>query len=81
MTQKTMAQLQNNVCLVCLSNDQLRCTTVHCEKLVWNSLTLLLLLLFSKLQLVEKNNIEWPFLGIQCQIIYFVKHFIVDQEL
>ena len=32
MTQKTMAQLQNNdVCIVCLSNDQLRCTTVLCE--------------------------------------------------
>ena len=32
MTQKTMAQLQNNdVCLVCLSNDQLRYTTVQCE--------------------------------------------------
>ena len=32
MTQKTMAQLQNhNVCLVSLSNDQLRCTTVNCE--------------------------------------------------
>ena len=32
MTQKTMAQLQNNdVCLVCLSNDRLRCTTVQCE--------------------------------------------------
>lgn len=34
MTQKTMAQLQNNdVCLVCLSNDQLRCTMVHCENI------------------------------------------------
>ena len=32
MTQKTMTELQNNdVCLVCLSNDQLRCTTVYCE--------------------------------------------------
>ena len=36
MTQKTMAQLKNHdVCLVSLSNNQLRCTTVHCE--IWAS--------------------------------------------